>query len=205
MKTRTKYTRFTAAFVCGIIALVAVGNLVNWDIAPLAAWDIFALMLVGMIWRDFSRHTGDETATIARRDDMGAFFLDGLVVVASIISLGAVVVLVTTKQASTATLGFGLASVVISWLTVHTLYSLRYAVTYYRNEEGGIDFNDRARPRYTDFAYLAFTIGMTYQVSDTNFTSHTMRRIALTHALISFIFGVVIIATSINAVLSYAH
>jgi uncharacterized membrane protein len=53
-----------------------------------------------------------------------------------------------------------------------------------------------------DFAYLAFTIGMTFQVSDTNLTAKPIRRTALRHALISYLFGAVIVALVINIVAS---
>ena len=48
--------------------------------------------------------------------------------------------------------------------------------------------------------FLAFTIGMTFQVSDTNVERHTIRSTALRHALLSYIFGSVILATTINLV-----
>ena len=73
---------------------------------------------------------------------------------------------------------------------------------YYHGEPSGIDFNDRELPRFSDFAYVAFTIGMTYQVSDTNFKSGEFRRVALRHAVISFILGMAIIATTINFIAS---
>ena len=65
---------------------------------------------------------------------------------------------------------------------------------------GGVDFNEDRRPRYSDFAYLAFTIGMTFQVSDTDLTSKAMRTTALRHALLSYVFGTAIIATTINLI-----
>ena len=68
----------------------------------------------------------------------------------------------------------------------------------YQGEYGLIDFGGDEQPRFTDFFYLAFTIGMTYQVSDTTFTSSRFRRVAIRHALLSFVFGTAIIATSIN-------
>jgi Protein of unknown function (DUF1345) len=43
----------------------------------------------------------------------------------------------------------------------------------------GIDFDDTGAP---DFAYLSFTIGMTFQVSDTGIESRRVRRTALRHA-----------------------
>jgi uncharacterized membrane protein len=70
---------------------------------------------------------------------------------------------------------------------------------------GGIDFNEDDQPDYIDFAYVALTIGMTYQVSDTNLQAKLIRRAAVRHALISWMFGVVIIAITINIVASLAH
>jgi uncharacterized membrane protein len=55
-------------------------------------------------------------------------------------------------------------------------------------------------PSYADFAYLAFTIGMTYQVSDTALRTTAMRKVALRHALLSYLFGAVILAAMINVV-----
>jgi uncharacterized membrane protein len=91
-------------------------------------------------------------------------------------------------------------SVFVSWTLIHTVFTLRYARLYYSGKTGGIDFNDSGDPDYGDFAYLSFTIGMTFQVSDTNIQSKKIRRTALRHAWLSFPLGVVIIATSINLV-----
>jgi uncharacterized membrane protein len=93
-------------------------------------------------------------------------------------------------------------SVALSWGTVHAVYMLKYADAFY-TEDGGVDFNDRdpsRLPDYHDFAYLAFTIGMTYQVSDTTLRTQDLRRTALRHALLSFVFGTAIIAVTINVV-----
>lgn len=200
-KPRSKRARFLWGLVAGVIAAVTTGLVYQWEFALLVGWDAFALVVVGLIWFDFLSHSGSQTATVAKRDDMGGFTLDMVVVFASIASLGAVIILISAKDAGLARLVFGLLSVIVSWTTVHTVYALRYTSAYYRGDhDGGVAFNDRAQPRFLDFAYLAFTIGMTYQVSDTTLTSHEMRRIALGHALISFVFGVAIIATAINIV-----
>ena len=47
---------------------------------------------------------------------------------------------------------------------------------------------------------MAFTIGMTYQVSDTELNSRAIRSTALRQALLSYLFGAVIIAMTINVV-----
>jgi uncharacterized membrane protein len=85
---------------------------------------------------------------------------------------------------------------------VHTVYVLRYGDLYYASPPGGIDFNEIDRPDYRDFAYVALTLGMTYQVSDTNLTSKALGRTATRHALMSFLFGSVIVALLINSVAS---
>jgi uncharacterized membrane protein len=99
----------------------------------------------------------------------------------------------------------GVLSVVISWAVVHTTYMLRYAKLYYTDPPGGIDFNSGDPPRFLDFAYLAFTIGMTFQVSDTPLRTSEIRANAFRHALLSYLFGTVIIAITINLVASLAR
>jgi uncharacterized membrane protein len=96
-------------------------------------------------------------------------------------------------------------SVVVSWVLVHTLFTVRYARLYYLPPAGGIDFNDDEPPQYSDFAYIAFTIGMTFQVSDTDVRSKAVRRAALQQALLSFPLGTVIIATTVNLVAGLAN
>ena len=67
--------------------------------------------------------------------------------------------------------GGALASVAISWLAVHTIYALTYAkIHFYEKPIGGIDFNfknTRDQPRYSDFAYVAYAVGMSFAISDT--------------------------------------
>ena len=196
--TRTKTARFVAAVTIGLIAGMIAGMSLGWRSALLVGWDATVIILVGLIWHDFRGQTAAETAAVARRDDMDRSTLDGIVLLTSIASIAAVVSLLTDKNASILHVAFGLISIILSWIAVHTLYTLRYAALYYRNIEGGIDFGGSEKPVFGDFVYLAFTIGMTYQVSDTSITASDIRRVALGHALISFVFGVAIIATTIN-------
>src|SRR5438105_15570909 len=95
-----------------------------------------------------------------------------------------------------------IAVVALSWATVHTLYAVRYGDLYYGDVVGGIDFNEDDPPDYRDFGYLALTIGMTYQVSDTDLQNKPIRHTAMRHALLSFVFGAVILALMINSVAS---
>ncbi|MBF2080592.1 MAG: DUF1345 domain-containing protein [Synechococcales cyanobacterium T60_A2020_003] len=50
--------------------------------------------------------------------------------------------------------------------------------------------------------YFAFTIGMTSQTSDIVVSTRPMRRLVLLHAIVSFFFYAVILATTINTIVS---
>ncbi len=201
MNTQSKTRRLVVSIcigVCiGIVTFVVTSNL---SIVPLATWDGLVLAMLLLYLHDFRGHNASETARIARKDNVGRTGSDVFLLIASLVSLGAVVQLLASQDHSLVHVVFALFSIVISWALVHALYMLRYAVMYYDSHDDGIDFSSKQEPSFADFAYVAFTIGMTYQVSDTTFTSTRFRRVALGHALLSFVFGVAIIATSINFV-----
>ena len=75
---------------------------------------------------------------------------------------------------------------------------LHYAKLYYSESPPCIGFNDQDSPTYADFAYLAFTIGMAYAVSDTPLQSSAIRKKALSHALVSYVLGAIVLAVTIN-------
>lgn len=93
-------------------------------------------------------------------------------------------------------------SVATSWALVNTVYAFKYARIYYIDEPDtrGIDFKQSHDPTYSDFAYLAFTVGMSFAVSDTEPTGTRMRKVALGHALLSYAFGTGVLAVAINLV-----
>ena len=93
-----------------------------------------------------------------------------------------------------------MVTVVLSWTLVNTVFTLRYAHLYFSVRSAAVDFGEVDRPDYRDFAYLAFTIGMTYQVSDTDLRDRHIRRTVLFHALLAYVFGVVIVAAGINLI-----
>ncbi len=94
-------------------------------------------------------------------------------------------------------------TVILSWTLINTVYTLRYADQHFGSARGGIGFGEgdgQELPSYRDFAYVAFTIGMTYQVSDTTLRDPRIRRTVLGHAALSYVFGVVIVAGSVNLI-----
>ena len=173
--------------------------------APLIGWDILALLYCGWVWTAVWRLDAESTASHATREDPSRDLTDLVMLGASIASLVAVGAVLFRAGSANGALkymeaGLAFASVFVSWTLVHTVFTLRYARLYYSGEPGGIDFNQADPPEYGEFAYLAFTIGMTFQVSDTNIKTKQIRRTALRHALMSFPLVAVIIATAINLV-----
>lgn len=174
-----------------------------WQTVPLLAWDATAITWVAMVWTKIAPMDPATTRELAVWADPRRATADGLLVAASIASLGAVILGVIKAGSSqgdtkAVLLTAGIATIVVSWSVVHTIFALRYAALYYTGPDGGVDFNDQEPPCYLDFAYLAFTIAMTYQVSDTDLKTKDIRHTALRHALLSYLFGTVIIAATIN-------
>jgi uncharacterized membrane protein len=194
----------------GVVVAVIAAALMAWQTAPLLGWASAALLWSLSTWLVVLRLDADGTSAFATREDPHRSTTDLLLIGASVASLVAVVIGVVkagnqTGYEKEVLLVSGVASIVASWGVVHTVFALRYAALYYSGTVGGINFNDEDRPTYADFAYLAFTIGMTYQVSDTNLTARAVRHTALRHALLSFVFGTVIIAATINIAAGLAN
>lgn len=189
----------------------ALASLVTfWQAAILLGWDAAVVWLLTWVWRAVWKMGAADTKSHARREDPSIRMSELIVLAAGVALLAAVgLVLVRAGHAVGGTkaylIALGVLSVVLSWAMVHAVFSLRYARAYYSKPEGGIDFNEPDPPTYLDFLYLALTIGMTFQVSDTNLTSKPIRRIALTHAMLSYVFGAVIVALAINVVASLLH
>ncbi|MDP9074465.1 MAG: DUF1345 domain-containing protein, partial [Actinomycetota bacterium] len=187
----------------GVAAGVVAAFTAPWQAVPLLFWDVLAFSWVTSVWLHIVRMDADATSAHATADDPGRASADALLLSASVASLVAVLLGLlkaghTSGTLKVTLLASAVATIVISWAAVHTLFVLRYAALFYTGADGGVDFNEDDKPCYLDFAYLAFTIGMTYQVSDTNLTTKSIRHTALRHALLSYVFGTVIIAATIN-------
>jgi uncharacterized membrane protein len=193
--------------VSGVVVGIVAAFFTVAQAAALIGWDVAAATFLVGVWLVILYLEPEATRRRALRLDPSRGLADVLVITAGVAILTAVALALaraggTHGGTKAYLLAIGLASVVFSWLSVHTIYTLKYARLYYGDEVGGIDFNEQDGPDYVDFAYLAFTIGMTFQVSDTDLTAKPIRRTALGHALISYLFGAVIIAMVINIVAS---
>jgi uncharacterized membrane protein len=197
--------RLAVSVVIGIVVAVVVLLLGAGKFAPAIGWDVAAVTLLSWIWFTIWPMGSAETAAHATRDDPSRAVSDPMLLAAAVASLAAVgFFLLQASSASGAAqdllAGTGVLTVALSWFVVHSVFTLRYALLYYDGTDGGIDFNQDDPPRYSDFAYLAFTLGMAFQVSDTDLKTNKIRITVLRHALLSYLFGAVILATSINLV-----
>lgn len=189
----------------GAITLVLAGAFWNWAYAPTLGWDATAVTFCTWIWLVIWPMSSTETAAKARSTDPNRAISDVLMLTACVASIAAIgIVLVgahsAARVAADLLAALSLVSIAVSWLTVHTIFALRYALLYYEGHEGGVDFHQDMPPTYRDFAYMAITVGMTYQVADTDLHATSLRAAVLRHALLSYLFGAVILAATINLI-----
>ena len=174
---------------------VAAGLLGGWAVAA----GVVAVWTLAVVWP----MDAASTRAHATSEDPGRRASRLIGVLGSVVSIAAVVVVLTQTHeargiAVFALAGIAVVSVAASWLLIQTVYLVRIADAYYSEPVGGLVFNQDEDPAYTDFAYVAFGVGLTYQVADTNVTANRMRRIIIGQSLLGYLFGAVILGTVIN-------
>lgn len=200
--------RAITVLAAGLIVTVVLLPFVTWGLALAGGWDAAALAFLATIWPVIIRADSARAAQLAAREDQTEGSARTLLLGASVASLlGAGFSLHLAGHHSGALrvllIGVAVLTVVLSWTLINTVYTLRYADQHFRSGPGGIEFGTGDAPQhpsYRDFAYVAFTIGMTYQVSDTTLRDPRIRRTVLAHAILSYVFGVVIVAGSVNLI-----
>ena len=189
----------------GLVGIISVVWWAPWQLATLVGWIAAAATYLLHAWRLIMTSDGARTQRLATVEDDSRAVSGLLVVVAATSSLvGAALALheadSTVGGMAAALTATAVITVIVSWLVVNTDFTLRYAHLYHSAPSGGVDFPGVETPDFRDFAYLAFTVGMTYQVSDTGLLGPKFRRVLLAHAMVSYAFGAVIIAAVVNIV-----
>lgn len=200
--------RAVAVLSIGLTTAVILAAFVAWELAVLGGWDAAALTFLVTVWPIIVRADGLHTEHLATREDETRSTASLLLISASTASLFGVGFALnlagqTSGEQQVRLICVTVLTVVLSWTVINTLFTLRYAHLHFASAAAGIDFEDVARadqPDYRDFAYVAFTIGMCYQVSDTTVRNPRIRRTVLSHALLSYVFGVVIVAGSVSLI-----
>jgi uncharacterized membrane protein len=196
--------RLVVAGVLGVLAGVAAAIPLGFAFGPTVTWLVASAVYLSWTWLAIGRMDAATTKQRATGEDptIGASHL--ILLLASVASLGgiALLLLATSHSEDRIAALLGVLGVAASWITIHTVYTLGYAAAYYAGTEGGIDFNQQEPPRYADFAYVGFTLGMTYQVSDTTISDSAIRGMVLRQSLISYVLGAIVIATTVNLVIA---
>ncbi|HVH75183.1 MAG TPA: DUF1345 domain-containing protein [Stellaceae bacterium] len=198
--------RLFASLCAGLVAAPFLPWRLPGPTRAVLGWDIAVAVFLVLTAQHFSRTDHSDIAEDAARQEEGEWTLFALVLLGAIMSFIAIVEfsgLSQKKGHNELYLMLVTLTLVFSWLMTNVTFAYRYAHEYYARDNGdapagGLEFPDEAHPDYLDFVYFAFVIGMTFQVSDVQITSRTLRRVATIHGLIGFLFNTVILALTIN-------
>lgn len=198
--------RIVVSTIVGVVAFALIPRSVALPTRAVTGWDAAGATMLSLAWLIIARSDADETKRRASSDDPGRTLAWLIVLVASTFSLFAGAFVQRQARALSPDspgmlVGLCLAAVLVSWLLLHTAFTLRYAHLFYRDDRegvGGLVFPGDLQPDAFDFAYFAFTIGMCFQVSDVCITSRQVRRAALGHACLAFAYNTVILALALN-------
>jgi uncharacterized membrane protein len=195
------------AIIVGVILFFLLPHSMDRTLRALAAWDLAVLVLVAEGWAIIISTDAGEMRQRATAEDPGKAAILAISFGASAISLGLAVLVIGTsnlidRHETWLRTALGLGAILGAWLLLHTAYTLHYARLYYASSTalGGINFTEP--PDAFDFAYLAFGIGMTFQVAEIVPTNRAMRRAVLRHELISFAYNTAILALVVNIIAS---
>lgn len=204
--------RLAGALVGGVLAAAVV---TWWSDATLGALSGIAMaagVFVVVGWLTLWPLDAATTRANVRREEFRPVVDELVVVSATLGGIAGVVLLLVIGDSSAGRLpaAVALAAVALSWGALHLMYATRYAYLYYADLDdaphgSGIDFNAKNPPGYRDFFYFSYNLGMTYQVSDTTVTSAAIRSVVLRHCLLSYAFGAVVLATTINLVVGIVN
>lgn len=199
--------RLATSTLVGLVAAIALPQSLSGPTRTLVAWDVATVLYLALAWALMLRSDVGRVRREARLQDDGAALVLGLTVVAAAASLAAIgLELVGLKglapREQTLHLVLAAATIFCSWCFVHTAFALHYAHEYYMDDrESGkacLEFPGEGQPDYADFLYFSFVIGTTSQTADVSIASHGMRRLALLHGVVAFVFNTTLLALTVN-------
>ena len=218
---RFRWERHRNFYVAVLLGLIA-GGIASWmegSIAIATGANVFFLIYLVTVLVAARKMNVEFLKTKAADEDEPAPFILLVMlatVVASTVSLSLVVIDASHRMPLQLTAS--IASVILGWLAVHTMWAMHYAFEYYSvpqgerggrkrsgNVSGGLDFPGGEAPDGTAFLYFAYVIGMTAQTSDTGITTNAMRRLVAVHGIFAFFFNTVIVAAAVNIAVALAH
>ncbi len=207
---------FSLSVLAGIAAGTAAFVLQRNLVLVAAAFGFYATYLAATWW-NIPRLTSDFLRTHARQTDLPFTLMFGLVLAGFATSVGSLFQLINEAgDPDPLRLALGAAAVALAWFTIHTMFALHYAHSCWLDDDAtdarqddtprekavGLDFPGETEPGGWDFLYFAFVIGMTAQTADVDTTTTRLRRIVLTHSILTYFFNTVIVAAAVNLAVS---
>jgi len=210
-----KINSFQRLFICIALAVIVYFLVQIKEIDGLShvmlGWNTFSLSMIIMSWVSFFITDSKQIREQARVQDPSRSIIFIIIIVSTLASFFAVLLLILSKgendNTSSLRIAVAVTGMFLSWFLIHTIFTLRYAHIFYGDHEtrpnthaGGLEFPGDSKPEYLDFAYYSFVLGMTFQVSDVQITSKRLRSLAMLHGLLSFVFNTIMIALTINLI-----
>lgn len=210
VRVMQSHFRTTTAIVAGLVAYMLLPGAMTAAVRTTIAWDIGASLLMVLAIRLFLDGSDASMARRAEAQAEGEWIIFGVTLAGVLVSFVALTAVLSgvkdlpgfSKQWHVALVA---ATLLLSWLVTHVVFALRYAHEYYATDntpgpgiDGGLEFPGGQPPDYWDFCYFSLVLGMTFQVSDVQITSRKLRRLALAHGLVGFLFNTVIVALTVN-------
>ena len=210
------WVRLLTGILVGVAVYLALPQHHGAVIRAVLGWDAGVTVLIGWIMVMMATSTHDHMRRRAARQDLGRWVILLAVVAGALVSMAALAVIQKSLKASPGDesmlyLGLIVATIVLSWSLVHTVFTLHYAHGYYGPTDdvddedglvGGLEFPSEDQPDYWDFMYFSYVVGMTAQVSDVQVSGRQLRRLTLIHGVVSFFLNTAILALAINIVAS---
>jgi uncharacterized membrane protein len=204
------HARLVISIAIGMAVTLGLG-MTDWSMATklLLGWDIGVVLYLTLAYQLMITYGVTEIRRRAAEDDEGALALLILTGLSGLAIMGAIIAeLGIAKVSGQPRSGLGvtlaMATILVSWAFVHTIFALHYAHEYYgeRGDHamGGLTFPGRQSPDYWDFLYFSLVIAMTSQVSDVVITSKVIRRLVMVHGALAFFFNVAVFALTVNIV-----
>lgn len=195
-----RFLLFLVLFAAGSAALLTLTAL-EW--ALILAFDGAAMVFIlGCLplWLESNAHT---IRARAERDDAGRALMLVIMVITLVVVLAAIVRMLSTQgEPIVGNLLLVMATLVLAWVFINTVYALHYSHLYYDQNEGGdvggVGFSGNAEPVFSDFCYLSFGVGMACQVSDQKVETAALRRAVTLHGLFAFFFNLGVLALVVN-------
>ncbi|GAA5233726.1 DUF1345 domain-containing protein [Verticiella sediminum] len=172
-------------------------------VALLIGFDVAATVFLGSTLPLLN----DDAATMRRHASLNDANRVVMLTVTAVISIVILIAIGTLIASKAAPHWQGLALIVctlaLAWLFANIVFALHYAHLYYspndQGDRGGIDVPGRDTPDYWDFVYFSFTLGMTFQTSDIAIRDAHVRKVALGHTMVGFVFNMGVLAFTVNA------